>query len=180
MKRLFVLITLICTASIYAQIHEVGVIMGGSNYVGDIGKTDYLAPTDMAYGIIYKWNKSRRHAYRFSYLYSPFSGNDAQANVPARIERNLNFSNATREFSALLEFNFFDFDMHQLKRQFTPYVATGISFLQYRNLYHVPFQPVADDGRKWTTGIPMIVGVKANLGRKWIIALEAQAKYTFS
>lgn len=180
MKRFLVFIFLITTTTFYAQINEIGVIMGGSNYVGDIGKTDYLAPNDVAYGIIYKWNKSRRHAFRFSYLYSPFSGNDAQADVPARVERNLRFSNATREFSAGLEFNFFDFDMHQLTRQFTPYVATGISFLQYRNLYHVPFQPVAEDGRKWTAGIPMIVGVKTNVGRNWVLALEAQAKYTFS
>lgn len=180
MKKILALFITITVSTLHAQINEIGVIIGGSNYVGDIGKTDYLAPSDVAYGIIYKWNKSRRHAFRFSYLYSPFSGNDAQANVPARVERNLSFSNAVREFSAGLEFNFFDFDMHQFNRQFTPYVATGISVLQYRDLYHVPFQPVADDGRKWTTAIPMIVGVKTNVGRSFVLALEAQAKYTFT
>jgi hypothetical protein len=48
----------------YSQIHEVGVFYG-SNYIGDIGPTTYIAPNEPAFGILYKWNKSPRHAYRF-------------------------------------------------------------------------------------------------------------------
>ena len=44
--------------------------LGGSNYIGDVGKTNYINPNEMAFGILYKWNKSPRHSYRFSYTQS--------------------------------------------------------------------------------------------------------------
>jgi hypothetical protein len=53
----------------HAQIHEVGVFLGGSNY-GDIGPTTYISPNRPAIGVLYKWNKSPRHSYRFSYTQS--------------------------------------------------------------------------------------------------------------
>jgi hypothetical protein len=34
-----------------AQIHEVGVFLGGSNYIGDIGRTDYI-PNKLHLGTI--------------------------------------------------------------------------------------------------------------------------------
>jgi hypothetical protein len=43
--------------TIHAQIHEIGVFLGGSNYVGDVGSTTYIAPNEPAFGILYKWNK---------------------------------------------------------------------------------------------------------------------------
>jgi hypothetical protein len=54
----------------HAQIHEVGVFLGGSNYIGDIGPTTYISPNEPAIGVLYKWNKSPRHSYRFSYTQS--------------------------------------------------------------------------------------------------------------
>jgi hypothetical protein len=50
--------------TMYSQIHEVGVFLGGSNYIGDVGSTNHIAPNE-PFGILYKWNKSPRHAYRF-------------------------------------------------------------------------------------------------------------------
>jgi hypothetical protein len=47
----------------YSQIHEVGVFFGGSNYIGDVGPTTYIA-NEPTFGLLYKWNKSPRHAYR--------------------------------------------------------------------------------------------------------------------
>jgi hypothetical protein len=32
----------------HAQIHEVGVFLGGSNYIGDIGPTTYISPNEPA------------------------------------------------------------------------------------------------------------------------------------
>ena len=34
-----------------AQIHEIGLFLGGSNYIGDVGPTTYIAPDEFAYGI---------------------------------------------------------------------------------------------------------------------------------
>ncbi len=33
----------------YAQRHEIGVFIGGSNVIGDIGKSNYINPTPVSY-----------------------------------------------------------------------------------------------------------------------------------
>ena len=57
-----------------SQIHEIGVLTGGSNYIGDIGSTNYIAPRTMALGVLYKWNKSKRYSYRASIMYARIEG----------------------------------------------------------------------------------------------------------
>jgi hypothetical protein len=44
-----------------AQIHEIGVFLGGNNYIGDLGKMTYVNPNQLAYGVLYKWNLSLIH-----------------------------------------------------------------------------------------------------------------------
>ncbi|MBP7470610.1 MAG: hypothetical protein KA782_05930, partial [Flavobacterium sp.] len=70
MYRPFIFFFLLFFCKTNAQIHEIGVFLGGSNYVGDVGLTTYIAPNEPAFGILYKWNKSPRHSYRFSYSQS--------------------------------------------------------------------------------------------------------------
>ena len=49
----------------YSQIHEIGGFLGGSNFIGDVGATNYISPNQLAIGGIYKWNRSRRHSFEF-------------------------------------------------------------------------------------------------------------------
>ena len=136
MNRLvFLLFFMISSTVLKAQINEIGVFLGGSNYIGDVGPTNYIAPNDIAIGFVYKWNRSTRHTYRFSYTYGQLSSNDADSDVPDRNLRGLSFENKVNELSAGLEFNFFDFDLHHFKPQTTPYVATGINYYSYKELY---------------------------------------------
>jgi hypothetical protein len=59
MKRiLLVLILLSAPFMAEAQINELGLWAGGANYVGDVGPTNYIAPNDLAIGLLYKWNRS--------------------------------------------------------------------------------------------------------------------------
>ena len=57
MKRLL-LITIVLVSlgltNLSAQIHEIGVFVGGSNYVGDIGSTRYINSNKFAFGFLYK------------------------------------------------------------------------------------------------------------------------------
>src|SRR6218665_1730085 len=129
MNRFVILFFLIFgTASVQAQIHEIGVFLGGSNYIGEIGPTDYVNPNEFAYGILYKWNRSPRHSWRFSYTQAKITSRDKQSDMPSRKERNYDFENNIKELSAGLEFDFFSFDLHDSKPQFTPYVYTGLSY----------------------------------------------------
>ncbi|WP_396184007.1 DUF6089 family protein [Flavobacterium sp.] len=180
MNRLvFLLFFMVSSTVLKAQINEIGVFLGGSNYIGDVGPTNYIAPNDMAIGFVYKWNRSTRHTYRFSYTYGQLSSNDADSDVPDRNLRGLSFENKVNEFSAGLEFNFFDFDLHKLSSEFTPYVYTGISYFSYKELFYFNNE-VKEDYSEGALAIPIVLGVKAKLNRRFIIGLEAGARYTFT
>ena len=163
-----------------AQIHEFGVFLGGSNFIGDVGKTDYISPNELAFGILYKWNKSPRHSYRFSYTQSTIMGNDLDSDVPGRVDRGYNFKNEIKEISAGLEFNFFDFNLHDvLTKKVTPYVYTGLTYFAYDELYVVNGKTHKDYTAS-TFAIPMIVGVKSNVFENIIVGFEVGARYTFT
>lgn len=165
--------------TINAQIHEIGVFLGGSNYIGDVGSTTYIDPNKPAFGILYKWNKSPRHSYRFSYTQSQISGDDHDSKESGRYNRGYSFENNIKELSAGLEFNFFDFNLHQERLKFTPYVFTGLSYFFYDDL-HVVSGVTHKDGVKSNIAIPITLGVKTNFLRNFVIGLEVGARYTFT
>lgn len=181
MKRILVLFFCLIFQNIStAQIHEIGVFLGGSNYIGDVGKTNYVSPNELAIGILYKWNKSPRHSYRFSYTQSTISGNDLDSEVPARNQRGYKFKNDIKEFSAGLEFNFFDFNLHEsLKKKLSPYVFSGLSYFAYDELFVVNGE-TKKDYREGALAIPMIVGIKTNILENFVLGVEVGARYTFT
>ena len=40
----------------FSQIHEMGMFLGGSNTISDIGSTHFIYSNSPAFGLIYKWN----------------------------------------------------------------------------------------------------------------------------
>lgn len=181
MKKILVLFfCLIFQNVLTAQIHEIGVFLGGSNFIGDVGKTNYISPNEPAIGILYKWNKSPRHSYRFSYTQSTVSGNDLDSENSGRNERGYSFKNHIKEFSAGLEFDFLDFNLHEvLQRKITPYVFSGVSFFAYDELYVLNGE-TKKDYTATAFAIPMVVGVKTNILENFILGFEVGARYTFT
>ncbi|WP_435261662.1 DUF6089 family protein [Tenacibaculum sp. nBUS_03] len=75
---LFILLSIASIVS-QAQSHEIGVLLGGSNFIGDIGRTNYIYPNKISGGIIYKYNLNPRIALRGTYTYIPISAKDSDA-----------------------------------------------------------------------------------------------------
>lgn len=134
-KHLLVIITILSTQSLFSQINEIGLFAGGSNFIGDVGSTQYLAPNNTAFGVVYKWNKHTRYAFRASLLYATLEGNDYKSDINARLKRDFSFTNNIFEASAGVEFNFVPYDLHKMNKQFTPYMYSGLSYFTYENLY---------------------------------------------
>ena len=179
MNRFFIIFfSLFAMASTEAQIHEIGVFLGGSNFIGDVGSTTYIAPNKPAFGLLYKWNRSQRHSWRFSYTQSTIASDDADSEMDSRIERNYRFKNSIKELTAGLEFDFFNFDLHDSKPQFTPYVFTGLSYLAYDGLYFENGGPNKEKTYR-TFAIPMTVGVKGRIFQNFVIGFEVAARATF-
>lgn len=178
-KRLFLISFLIISYAVPAQINELGIILGGNNYIGDVGPTNYIYPNNIAFGGIYKWNRSTRHSYRISFTHFKISADDADADAANRTDRGYSFKNNINEISAGMEFNFFEFDLHQLDNQITPYVYTGLNYFSYNELYFLNGEMHKDEN-KWTLSIPITVGIKSRVGQHFVIGFEVSAKYTFT
>ncbi len=166
-----------------AQIHEIGVFLGGSNYIGDVGPTTYIAPNEPAFGLLYKWNKSPRHSYRFSYTQSEITSNDLNSKETSRNQRGYRFENDLKEVSLGLEFNFFDFNLHESSTKITPYVASGLNYFlaKYKLTNAKADLTVAGrTERRKSIAIPMIVGIKSKITPSFVLALETGARYTLT
>ena len=88
MRHLIILILSIITFQLsHSQINEIGVFVGGSNFIGDVGATDYISPNAPSLGILYKWNASPRHSWRASIIYSDLKASDNQSDDPRRNQR---------------------------------------------------------------------------------------------
>lgn len=184
MRNIFlVIITILSTQSLFSQINEIGLFAGGSNFIGDVGSTQYLAPNNTAFGVVYKWNKHTRYAFRASLLYATLEGNDYKSDINARLKRDFSFTNNIFEASAGVEFNFVPYDLHKMNKQFTPYMYSGLSYFTYENLYFDYQSNVAlqySGSWKNSIAIPMVLGVKGSIARNWILGIEAGARYTFT
>jgi hypothetical protein len=127
---------------------------------------------------LYRWNRSPRHSWRISYTQSKITGNDKDAAAPSRQLRDYNFENSIKEVSLGLEFDFFDFNLHDSKTKFTPYVYSGLSYVRYEGLYFINDYPKIDD-KYGTLAIPMTIGIKTKFINHIILGFEAGARYSF-
>lgn len=179
MKKFFYIFlsTLVFQVS-QAQIHELGVFVGGSNFVGDVGKTQYIDPNKPALGLLYKWNKSPRLSWRFSLMHTKIKANDADSELESRKERGLSFENTITEVSAGFEFNFFDFNQHLSGFKSTPYIHSGISYFGSDNLYVLNKQYQVEDS-SWKLAIPIVAGIKMKIANSLILGIESGVRYTF-
>ncbi len=163
-----------------AQLYEAGVFLGGSNFIGDIGSTTYISPQKPALGLMLKWNRSKRHSFRGSIIFTDLVGFDEDSSDPRRIERDYDFKNSIVEFSAGMEFTFLDFDLDSTDPQMTPYLYTGISTAKHNNSFFRNGIQISENTSSWAIGIPMVAGFKTTISDVFILAAEIGVRYTFS
>lgn len=179
-RDLFLIVFLLSVNFSFSQLYETGISYGKSNFIGDVGETTFVNPTDDAYGIIFKWNRSPRHSYRFSYFKSKLSANDLESKDPRRIERAYNFNTPINEFSMGMEFNFFDFDLHDKNTLFSPYLFSGLVYTSIQEQLLINDQIQTLNKSKSFFGLPMLVGFKNRMYNNLIFFIEIGARYTFT
>lgn len=178
---LVLIISVFCTQISNSQIYEFGVFAGGSNFIGDVGATNYISPNQLALGGIVKWNRSPRHSFRASVIFSELEGLDSKSSDPRRVERNYSFTNNILEVSLGLEFTFFDFDLHDISTKGTPYLYTGVTTARHDNFYFDDNGVLTSENtNSWAYGIPIVLGYKTMVSPHIILAAEIGARYTFS
>jgi len=163
-----------------AQTYEVGLYGGGANNIGDVGRMNYIAPTGPAFGALFKWNKSKRYAWRAHVIYGKFTADDSKSDMTSRQQRAYRMDQSILEASAGLEFNFVEYNLHKLGQAFTPYLYTGISYFRYDYNYFDAGQLIDLNQREGAFAIPITAGAKLRLNQFLILGAEIGARYTFT
>jgi len=183
MFRYLIIITLFINTIASAQIHEAGIYFGGTNAIADVGSEKFVNPNDIAFGLLYKWNKSKRHSWRFNATYANISENDSESTDSRRKIRNYQFENTVLDLTAGLEFSFLEFDLHDVRplHKTTPYLFTGLTYLHYDALfYNYKTDSIEPYNSANSLAIPMTFGIKSAITKRFILAFEITAKYTFT
>lgn len=179
-SKITLLLFLLFHVLLFSQSHELGIMAGGSNFIGDVGKTQYIAPNSTAFGFVYRLNRSPRHSYRFSIARYNLKGNDSDSNSTRRRLRGLEFNNNVSEVSLGIEYSFWDFNLHESGFKSTPYIHTGIGVINYDKLGVDTNNVISGNGISTTAVLPISLGYKTRIADKLILTFEVSAKYTYS
>jgi hypothetical protein len=71
--------------------------LGGSNYIGDVGPTTYIAPNEPTFGLLYKWNKAHDMPTVFIHPVK-ITSNDLDSKEPSRSQRGYHFENSIKKY----------------------------------------------------------------------------------
>ncbi|MGW9685353.1 type IX secretion system protein PorG [Flagellimonas sp. 2504JD1-5] len=178
--RIVLAIFLCCAFNASAQTYEIGLFAGGANTIGDVGRTNFILPSGPAFGGVFKWNKSKRYAWRASVLYGTFTADDSKSSKSSRRQRQYVIDNSVLEFSGGIEFNFVEYNLHKLGPAFTPYLYTGFTYFRYDFNYFDALQVQDINQKDGSFAIPMTVGAKYRLNEFLILGAEIGARYTFT
>lgn len=180
MKAIPYIIFLLLFMQARAQTYEVGFMGGGLNNIGDVGSMNFISPTGPAFGGVFKWNKSKRYAWRASAFYGSFTADDSKSDMASRQQRGYVLDHNLLEISAGLELNFVEYNLHSLSQAFTPYLYSGIAYFRY-DFNYFDAGSLQETGQKdGSFAIPMTVGAKIRLNQFLILGAEVGARYTFT
>lgn len=161
--------------------HEFGLFVGGSNFIGDIGSTEFIKPSSSSIGLLYKWNVTTRYSLRASFMSSKLVASDNRSKDINRVSRDFNFKNNIQEFSTGIEFNFFDFNLHDEQMYYSPYIYTGINYFKYSLLKMNFSSKIAEKyDEEWNFALPIILGIKTNFSPDFVVGIEFGFRYTLT
>ena len=161
------------------QLHEIGFSFGGSNYIGDIGSTNYVYPNKPAGALFYKYNWNPRVALRGTYSLLSISGDDKDASTDYRKDRGLRFSNIINEVAIGLEYNFYEYDISSSEKKWTPYLLLELVGFKYSGVESYSSTGNVSYEKKTSIAVPFGIGYKSKLEGNIAFSIEAKFRYTF-
>ncbi len=173
-KQFLVYIFVLATSALSAQLYEIGIFAGGSNYIGDIGSTNYINPNRVAIGGVAKFNWTPQISVRGTMTYTSLRGDDSKSNNSFRESRGLQFTNNLVDAALGIEFNFFKYNLAKTGFTQTPYIIAQIGLSSYTVV-----STNNESKRIITPVLPFGLGYKMKLAENVGIAFETSVRYTF-
>lgn len=177
--KISLLIFISISSILLGQEYEAGIFIGGSNYVGDIGRTNYIYPNTMSGAVFFKYNWNPRIAVRATYSYLPIKGDDLNAEENFRKTRGLDFTNTINELALGIEYNFYEYDISSEDKSWTPYMLLELAALNYNYAARETLANQYELGTKTSFAIPFGIGLKSKLIGPIAFAVETKFRYTF-
>jgi len=170
--------------TILAQNTDIGVMLGGANYIGDLAPDVAYNETRPCGGLFVRNRLSPYFALRHSLSYARIKGDDA--NFEFNRPRNLSFRSDIIEVASVVEFNFLPFGREILTKNFTSYAFIGIAFFRHNpktefNGKWITLRPLGTEGQGLPGGknyglmqvaLPFGMGCKYNINDNWLIGAE--------
>ncbi|GAB4238436.1 MAG: hypothetical protein Tsb0034_14050 [Ekhidna sp.] len=151
---------------------EFGGGIGATNYSGDLVRGYDIGTTSIGGTAFYRMNFSEILTVRLGLTIGKLQGAETPIDAFA-VERDQSFSTTVFEISSVFEYHFLDFKTEGAPVNYSPYIFGGIGFLNFRDA------PANEDVSKIQPVIPMGVGFKYLIQKKYTIGLEFGARKTF-
>ncbi|MBC9812166.1 hypothetical protein H9Y05_06700 [Crocinitomicaceae bacterium CZZ-1] len=203
LKNTFLLLVFIgASLGLNAQFHtalsrsEIGVMLGGSYYIGDLNRFGHFKGTQPAGSLFYRYNIHSRLSFRVNFSYGNVVGDDKWSKDPLLSNRNLNFKSDIFELGAGVEFHYMPFQLGSKKYRGTAYFLAELAVFRMNpktqhNGEWIFLQPLGTEGQGTALGtrghynlfqvaIPLGLGVKLSLGKRASIGLEYGIRKTFT
>jgi OmpA-OmpF porin, OOP family len=173
-----------------AQSFEIGPLLGGSNYQGDLADgIVVLKETRPAYGVIMRYTPLKFLSFRLGFVQAGIVGDDANStNIDIR-KRGYKISANMSELSILTEWQLPSYGTSGqgiFKQSITPFVFAGVGFASRDRDPTGPdnssgYSPFPEfDSKKSFISIPIGGGVKYNFAPNFSTSLEWGLRATFS
>ena len=197
-KLLFSFLALFGTVvGVKAQRNEVGVRLGMSNLVGDVGSTSFILqkPLDMSRasewgfpfygGLLYRFNFNPHQTIRLDLGYNQVQFSDKAAKEEYRRNRNAFGKNNVYEASLVFEYNFLPINNEQMS-MVSPYIFGGIGGIMFDS----PKATLTHDFKRNSDGVAQapisetdfVTTAEYTMGRKAVVQIPfgVGLKYKFN
>jgi len=179
---------------------EMGFFVGGMYYIGDLNPFGHFKGVQPTLGVLYRYNIHSRLVFRANLSYGKVEGNDAWAQHPTLVNRNLTFRSHLFELASGVEFHYMPFQIGSKKYRGTAYLLAqiGMFHMNPQTLYNdewIFLQPLGTEGQGssvvggpttqkryslYQFAVPIGVGVKFSLGKKAVLGVEYVLRKTFT
>ena len=175
---------------------EMGLLLGVSNYAGDIVKKQDFDPkaSNLSIGAYYRWYYNTNLSFRFGINQSSLKGDDNNFIGTDRIARGFSFKTPLTEISAREEYDFLNHNRRRGGNTFTKFVSpffhvgAGVTFINPKNDFNLGKNSamsslIAEDINNRITNfftVPFGGGIRYDLSEQLLIGVEVGLNAVFT
>jgi len=171
---------------------ELGFSVGSMYYIGDLNQFRPFYESNLAGGLMYRFNYHSRLSFRFNYTLGSLDADDKDSKITNNKNRDLNFHTNIHELSGGIEFHYFPFQFGNKRYSATAYILAqlGVFYMNPKTNYNNQEISLQDLGTEGQVGsdrynnlqicIPLGLGIKFALGKNVALNFDIAIRKTFT